>query len=208
MMTQMHESTITTTDRTIEGMLPSLGTHAREFLDGLRKLDPDLAARAARIRVLTDEEYRERGSDRFNADSSEWVWFDEAPSHTSFARILAGVLFGVGHPISQYLGDLLGQAVMEQDEDVLRLVPQIAVASREWSIRGVEERLGMSLGAAYRQAGVIPVWEAGRGSGEMSEGESIASMEPVEFLSNCTEGLLCDDSFWLEYTRRLFRAAE
>lgn len=207
MTTQTRNPTNRTPNPTVESMLASLGSRIRGFLEELRRLDPVLATRALQVRVFNEEDFdpaRDGHPHDLDPGSCDWVWFRGIPAYPTFIRGLAAALFGVGHTMAQQLGDLIHHAVKNQDAMLLRSAREVAMASRTWSTQDIEARLGLSLEDAYRSAGVLPGWSETVGMYTRSARTEAASREVIEFLSDCIEGLLHDDDFWTEYTRRLF----
>lgn len=208
MTTQTHNPANNTSTQTIGSMLPALESRAHDFLKELRLLDPDLAARALQVRVFTKEDFdpsQGRPPHGVIPTSCDWIWFREVPAYHTFVYGLVAALFVIRRTLSQYVGDLVSYAVRKQDASLLRLAQQVAVASRKWSTQDIEARLGLSLDEAYRKAGVMPRWSETVGEYARSERTAVDTREVDEFLVDCIEGLLCDDDFWTEYTRRLFR---
>jgi hypothetical protein len=114
----------------------------------------------------------------------------------------------VDHSFSLSLGALRARAVREQEERLLHLASEIEVASRTLSVQDIEDKIRCSLEIAYQDAGVMPLWTDVYGVYGRSERATIASKDVIEFLENCIEGLLHGDSFWIEYSRRLFSTVE
>lgn len=201
------------TGRTLRHVLDRTDTHVREWWEKLERLDADLAAKAADLTVIDDEEFCEAGGNlavHSCGSGLDWVWYRELPDLRQLAVTLLATLFRLDRPLRSALCGMFVRAIDSQDADRWQQVRMIANAAREWTIADAEARLGMTLDTAYLTAGVIPTWAIRFDPREKRvltrNEEAYTAQEPSEFILCCLEGVHWESAHWEEYARRLFGA--
>lgn len=204
--------------RTLDAVIAHSGEDLSLWWSRLAEIDAELAERAGGMQVLTDEEFLARGgrpAAHTAGGGPGWVWFRSAPSPSMVAAAIVWGVIGIGQPLAPGLQELLMRAVAHEDPKLVRTIRHAATAATRWTVADVEERLGMSLGTAYCDAGTRPRWGVLKVNPENTDLSTYIvcdadafSREPLWFLFSCIEGLVWQDSWWEHFTERLFGEEE
>lgn len=175
---------------------------------------PDMATAADLIDVIDREEAIRRtspgtwsGKGDARADTEAgWVFFASTPPLQFFTQYLMASLAKseVWHGDTVEICRYLGGGIARMDQSLVSFGRRIFEAFSRWTVEDVEKRLGMSIGSAYSQAGMIPFWACGhvglqKGLRHLRDLERYEEMEPKAFLDECLEGLAYQDSFCCHY---------
>lgn len=181
----------------------------------LTHLAPSIASHLEGTQVISLDDLLARGRPEPPAHivgmaepTENWVWFrSDPPAWRVVLEELVHVAFALPHekrgtdPVIS-VAQLFSMAVERADAGLLSLLLDGYLPHyRTASIAEVERAAGMDLAEAYRVSGMQLLDEMREEGGIERE-----RTEPAEFLWNCLEGLIYNDSIWEPVARKTLSA--
>ena len=180
------------------------------FWTWFQVMAPAQAERASKMELVDKDEAVRRTGSHWPEDliakwddSLTWIWVEDTPSLRQFVTLLLIAGYGLDQSFAQAL---LPYFDRDGDRGLMQFGHSIAEAASTWVVRDVEERLGISIGRAYAQAGIIPPWSQLGWTEECqpAPGKDLHAYEPRMFMVECLDGIYYADSFWEHYAKELF----